>query len=220
MDTQTMISIQTSSSPKQYTANILPCRIKYTGSVNASPHLWNPQTAQVSTDSSNTNTNDNQDHETTPETAGNNTASTTVTDTEQKSTTTTHTSHFRGRRLIGTSIQLPDGYKGHILTPSKPSTTTTTSSSAALLQKQKQAGARYMYGDEDDDEDQAVEDEDEEEEEAIDVTNWESSAQFNDIMLWNHEAPVEIANDGIARGIQEWIGFSHVIHGLDVDEGN
>lgn len=218
-----MISIQTPSTPRQYTANVLPCRIKYTGPTDASPHLWNPQsttTAIINPDDDDTSVENDQDQD---QSNKQNVDSDTATNSKgQESSITTHTSYFRGRRLLGTRVQLPQGYTGHILAPSKPSTAATTTAAAAtvLSQKQREAAARHLYGDEDDDEDdgQGVEDESEDEEDAIDVTNWESSAQFQDVMLWNHEVPVEVANDGIVRGIREWIGFSHVMHGLDAED--
>jgi len=215
-----MISIQTSSSSsssKQYTANVLPCRIKYTGPTDASPHLWDPQTTTVTTtNSDDTSIKDDRDQDQSAKQHVNND---TQTNNDQESSITTHISYFRGRRLLGTHVHLPEGYTGHILTPSKSTTTTTTAATTALSQKQKQAAARHLYGDEDDDEDeQATENESEDEEKAMDVTNWESLAQFQDVMLWNHEVPVEVANDGIIRGIQEWIGFSHVMHGFDAEE--
>jgi len=95
----------------------------------------------------------------------------------------TSTAYFRGRKLQGRKIALPEGYQG------------------AVLQKtEKQVGAPALP-----DEDGMVED-------AVQVeTNiMEQQGSFEEIMVWGHEA-VPADDDVYVKGMQEWIGFAEAV---------
>ncbi|KAF3218069.1 hypothetical protein TWF679_001479 [Orbilia oligospora] len=153
-----MISIKSSSNAPEAKANIIPCRIKYTGPASSSRQLWNP-TSQTSTDP-------------TP--------------------VETHTSYFRGRRLVGTKLVVPDGYQGRVL--SSPN-----SSSAPLTSNQKR---EVLYQDDDEQSDEADTEE---------STQWTTSASFSDIMVWGHEMVVDGTQDGVVKGIEEWMGMAQIV---------
>jgi hypothetical protein len=77
------------------TANILPCKIQYNGPVNASRRHWAPEEKE---EEANNNNNDKTDD---------------VDMTNNTSTSTsTSTAYFRGRKLYGKTVHVPEGYRG------------------------------------------------------------------------------------------------------------
>ncbi|ODQ75190.1 hypothetical protein LIPSTDRAFT_1915 [Lipomyces starkeyi NRRL Y-11557] len=108
-----------------------------------------------------------------------------------------HEAYFRGRKLVGQKLVLPEGYKGFIL-PIAPSP-------SDILPQTKS----YFYSEDDDEE----EDEEHEQEHM-----WKSEAEFNELFVWNHDVvPDGISNPWIA-GISEWISFTNWIH-CEYEEG-
>lgn len=106
------------------------------------------------------------------------------------------TSYFRGRKLYARKLQLPNTYKGvvvtatdRILPPSCPS---------SQPQKQDQQ-------DVDDEEDEGGEEKEGE------VKILEEHAEFEDLMVWGHEAVVDASEDCYVRGVEEWIGFAESV---------
>lgn len=142
-----MLAIQSTTTDKHVTPNVLPCAIKHNGPVSAAERYWNPST-------------------------------------EQDGTTT---SFFRGRKLRGKKIALPEGYEG------------------AVLQKtDKKIIAKLsmpMPGDEDG-ADYAPEE--------IETLVLDQHARFGEIVVWEHEAVPEGA-DVYVKGIDEWIGFAEAV---------
>ncbi|OJJ30653.1 hypothetical protein ASPWEDRAFT_32816 [Aspergillus wentii DTO 134E9] len=98
-----------------------------------------------------------------------------------------HTSHFRGRRLRGRRVAIPEGYKGIIATPTE----------CLLPSSQKNNDLST---------DDVVEVEPEEP-----VKILEQQASFDDFVVWGHEvAPA--ADDRFVKGVEEWIKLAEAIH--------
>ncbi|KAK6363490.1 hypothetical protein TWF730_000922 [Orbilia blumenaviensis] len=155
-----MISIKKPTSPGTPSkANVLPCRIKYTGSASSSRQLWNPTTQPANPDNN--------------------------------ASVETHTSYFRGRKLAGTKLVVPDGYQGRVLDAG--------SSTPLVTGNQKK---EMLYQDDD------------EEGENIEESNeWATVASFNEIMVWGHEVAVDGTQDGVVKGVEEWMEMAKILNG-------
>ncbi|KAJ5545164.1 Ribonuclease H2 subunit C [Penicillium sp. DV-2018c] len=97
----------------------------------------------------------------------------------------TQTAHFRGRKLRGRRVALPDGYRGVVATPTD-----------RVLPSQRT------------DRD-AVEDADAEPEEPVKVL--ETQGTFDEIVVWGHEA-LPAADDVFVKGVEEWLQFADAMH--------
>ncbi|KAJ6259283.1 hypothetical protein Dda_6182 [Drechslerella dactyloides] len=107
----------------------------------------------------------------------------------------THTAYFRGRKLVGTKLVVPDGYQGHILTaPTQSQPPTGSQKKEMLYQDDKQ-----------DDEDGEIEE----------TAQWTSTSSFSEIMVWGHEILVDGAQDGVVKGLEEWMGTAQILNGYD-----
>ncbi|KAK9324873.1 ribonuclease H2, subunit C [Lipomyces orientalis] len=103
-----------------------------------------------------------------------------------------HEAYFRGRKLVGKKLVLPEGYKGLIL-PVAPSSKDIPPPTTSA----------YCNSEEDDEE---------EEEEHEQEHRWNSEAEFKELFVWDHDAiPDGVRNPWIA-GINEWISFAKWIH--------
>ncbi|KAK8161253.1 ribonuclease H2, subunit C [Phyllosticta citrichinensis] len=100
----------------------------------------------------------------------------------------TQTAFFRGRKLKGRQLQLPDGYRGALL-----STTNRT-----LLQDDTQAGGEG--------------DDSEEDEETVEVRVVEEVGHFDRVVVWGHESVPDEAEDSYSRGLTEWLTFAQAMH--------
>ncbi|KAF8421211.1 ribonuclease H2 non-catalytic subunit-domain-containing protein [Tirmania nivea] len=105
---------------------------------------------------------------------------------------------FRGRRLLGQEVLVPEGYTGLVLAtipnPSPP----------------PRGNAGEEAGDED------------EEEAPQNVLT--PLAQFRNVVVWGHdELPTAVAAGGpggdlVMRGVQEWLAWAGMIHGIEDDD--
>lgn len=106
--------------------------------------------------------------------------------TEQDGTTT---AFFRGRKLRGKKIALPEGYEG------------------AVLQKtDKKVIAKPSIpvpGDEDGADNATAPKE-------VETLVMDQQARFGEVMVWDHEAVPE-DTDVYVKGIEEWIGFAEAV---------
>ncbi|KAI4793287.1 hypothetical protein E4T44_12685 [Aureobasidium sp. EXF-8845] len=94
-----------------------------------------------------------------------------------------NTAYFRGRKLNGTVVNLPDGYTDTIL----PTTNTTTTTSSDLL------------------------DEAEEEQDSTPETKvLRELATFDKITVYGHEVQPDVQEDVYVKGINEWFGLAGV----------
>lgn len=143
------------------TPNVLPCRINHNGPVDASKRYWNP--IQTPGKYIHSQLNNFQ---------------LTRRFVDEKTT-----AYFRGRKLHGKKVKVPEGYRGVVL-----------SSTDRILPKSAS---------------QTEDDEGAEEEPEVKVM--EEQSDFDEIMIWGHEAVPEDAADPYVKGMDEWIGLSQQV---------
>ncbi|KAF2813033.1 ribonuclease H1 small subunit [Mytilinidion resinicola] len=102
------------------------------------------------------------------------------------------TAFFRGRKLKGRSVKIPEGYKGVVLD--------ITDKAAPQPKKEQVKENADDEGDNDDDDEPA------------EVNAVEELASFEEIVVWGHEAIPADTEDPYAKGVQEWIGFAEAMH--------
>ncbi|KAJ5779196.1 Ribonuclease H2 subunit C [Penicillium paradoxum] len=98
----------------------------------------------------------------------------------------TETVHFRGRKLRGRRVALPEGYQGVVATP--------TDRVLPPTQRADSDGA---------------EDVEAEPEEPVKIL--ETQGTFDDFIVWGHEA-LPPADDTFVKGVAEWIQFADAMH--------
>jgi ribonuclease H2 subunit C len=67
-----------------------------------------------------------------------------------------------------------------------------------------------------DDEDEEGEDEDEDME-VVQIGIAEQVGEFDEVIVWGHGGQVDEAQDGLVRGVREWIGWAESMH-IDEEE--
>ena len=120
----------------------------------------------------------------------------------------TSTAYFRGRKLRGRTVKVPEGYEGVVLqkTDQTLSSQTKQPSGGALAEQLRRM--EEDYADEDADEmDVSVERE-------AEVRIMETKATFDEVVIWGHEM-VPDDEDVYVRGMEEWIGFAEAMHSYD-----
>jgi ribonuclease H2 subunit C len=147
-----MLAIQSTSTNKTVTPNILPCAIKHSGPVSSDPRYWNPSTESDGTS----------------------------------------TAFFRGRKLRGKKLALPEAYQGVVLQK--------TDRKAIAKPSMPVPG---------------LEAEDADAPKEIDTMIMEQHATFSDVMVWDHEA-VPDGDDVYVKGMEEWIDFAEAVSSLVV----
>lgn len=100
----------------------------------------------------------------------------------------TQTAFFRGRKLKGRQLRLPDGYRGALL----------STTDRSLPQDNTQAGGE---GHDDDDD-----------EETVEVRVVEEVGRFDRVVVWGHESVPDEAEDPYSRGLTEWLAFAQAMH--------
>jgi hypothetical protein len=95
-------------------------------------------------------------------------------------------SYFRGRKLHGRTVKIPKGYKGVII-----------SSTHQKLPKEPQASEE--------------EEELDDNEQPEDVGILEEQAEFDEVVVWGHEALPDENTDPYVRGVEEWIAFAEQV---------
>ncbi|KAJ5169278.1 Ribonuclease H2 subunit C [Penicillium coprophilum] len=98
----------------------------------------------------------------------------------------TQTTHFRGRKLRGRRVALPEGYQGVVATPTD-----------RVLPATQRA-------DSDD-----AEDAETEPEEPVKVM--EMQGTFDEFVVWGHEV-LPAADDTFVKGVEEWLQFADAMH--------
>ncbi|KAJ5160733.1 Ribonuclease H2 subunit C [Penicillium canariense] len=96
------------------------------------------------------------------------------------------TAHFRGRRLRGQRVAIPEGYQGIVATPTD---------------RVLPASQRPDNG--------TTEDGETESEDPVKVL--EVQGTFDDIMVWGHEI-LPAADDTFVKGVEEWVRFAETMH--------
>ncbi|KAI0131813.1 ribonuclease H2 non-catalytic subunit-domain-containing protein [Xylariales sp. AK1849] len=104
------------------------------------------------------------------------------------------TAYFRGRKLHGKTISLPEGYYGSVV--------------------EKGETRREVPAQDELDDDVEVQ----EMPEAIEVAPLNGKAHFDDIVVWGHESTADASADPYVRSIEEWISFADQIHSYSLSE--
>lgn len=103
--------------------------------------------------------------------------------------------YFRGRKLKGRVVRIPEGYRGVVVKEE-------TEKERVDLQKNRE---RLRQREEDENEAE------EEEEEEVKVL--EEVGEFGEIMVWGHESVAE-GDDTFVRGLEEWVGFAEAVRNM------
>ncbi|KAI0396735.1 ribonuclease H2, subunit C [Xylariaceae sp. FL0594] len=106
-----------------------------------------------------------------------------------KTTDNTQTAYFRGRKLQGKAVKLPEGYYGTVVEKTEPTPGASAQPPAA----------------EDLEEIENPED-------VVQVAVMKGRATFDELMVWGHESTTDATADPYVRGMEEWIAFAEEIH--------
>ncbi|PWW72208.1 ribonuclease H1 small subunit, partial [Tuber magnatum] len=101
----------------------------------------------------------------------------------------TKVAHFRGRRLVGKAVSLPEGYSGHVLTVTDDVPT------GAIERSKRNRPVEEGEGEEG-------------EEGEGEVKTFKGLATFDNVVVWGHDIAPEEGGEYIARGMNEWIGLA------------
>ncbi|EKV04487.1 Ribonuclease H2, subunit C [Penicillium digitatum] len=106
----------------------------------------------------------------------------------------TQTAHFRGRKLRGRRVALPDGYRGVIATH--------TDRVLPATQRADDGGAEEAEA---------------EPEEPVKIM--EMQGTFDEFVVWGHEA-LPAADDTFVKGVEEWLQFADAMHTTPTSAAN
>lgn len=148
--------------------NILPCRIHHDGPIDSTDRFWTPSTDARGTHAS-TYTDNYPNHREKL--------------TNSANLDNNQSSHFRGRKLRGRHVAIPEGYTGVVATPTD----------RVSQQPVKNASA---------------EDEVTELEEPVKIL--EVQGTFDDMIVWGHEI-LPAADDPYVKGVEEWVRFAETV---------
>ncbi|CEJ94873.1 hypothetical protein VHEMI10380 [[Torrubiella] hemipterigena] len=148
MSTNTMIAIKENSDKPKVTANLLPCRIQHSGSIDPIQPFWNPEDASDGS----------------------------------------KTAYFRGRKLKGSAVGLPETYRGVV-----------------LERKADELRQDHARGGDDDDDMVPLES----------VGTMEVTAEFDKVVIWSHEEIPNATADPYVRNLQEWLSVADKINAYD-----
>ena len=95
--------------------------------------------------------------------------------------------YFRGRKLIGKEVKIPDGYQGLVVEEVMEERKTRKDSGHHERENERENG-----------------DEDE------NLRSLQEISSFKEIMLWGHETAVP-EDDPFVKGIGEWIAFAEAV---------
>ncbi|KAI0432069.1 ribonuclease H2, subunit C [Xylaria sp. FL1042] len=106
------------------------------------------------------------------------------------------TAYFRGRKLHGKAVKLPEGYYGVVVekTDAKPQASSTEQEPT--------------------DEDVEVI---ENPEGQLEVGAMKGKAAFDELTIWGHESASDSTADPYVRGMEEWIAFAEEIHSFTTE---
>ena len=156
------VSKPSGSAATSFTPNSLPCRIHQDGAVNASSRYWYPTKGAGETRVADLSrlspcNSDNGGTDGAPE------------------------AYFRGRKLKGREVQVPEGYRGVVV-------------KANGIEREVAKSLEISEGDEEPEE----------------VKVLEELGDFDGIVAWGHESLVD-GDDAFVRGLEEWVGFSQAV---------
>ncbi|KAL2761114.1 hypothetical protein ACRALDRAFT_1073328 [Sodiomyces alcalophilus JCM 7366] len=168
---QPMFTIQSGESePPKAIANLLPCRIHCEGPVDSAHAFWKPTT--TTTTSSEPSIRPGDDNK---------------------------TAYFRGRKLQGRSVRLPDGYRGVVVEKQSEN------------QPTEREARRHL-----DEVNGHEQEEDEGEKEKLGAM--QITAKFDQVVVWGHESTANAETDPHVRGMEEWVQVAERIHSYSSQE--
>ncbi|KAK1531590.1 ribonuclease H1/H2 small subunit [Colletotrichum paranaense] len=97
--------------------------------------------------------------------------------------------YFRGRKLHGTTVKLPEQYRGVVM-----------ERSAKVETQQLEGEGEEAEGD------------------LVELGTMKTKAEFDEMVIWGHEASAEAASDPYVRSIEEWLGVAESIHSYSPEE--
>ncbi|KAG2169462.1 hypothetical protein VTO58DRAFT_101472 [Aureobasidium pullulans] len=113
---------------------------------------------------------------------------------ESSSDGQTNTAYFRGRKLNGKTVNLPEGYRGAILQKTNtilpPNITPSTSTS---LEDEEDASSSSTP----------------------ETKILQEVTTFDKIVVWGHEVQPDGQEDVYVRGVSEWIGLATAMNSFD-----
>ncbi|KAJ5701780.1 hypothetical protein N7488_009328 [Penicillium malachiteum] len=109
----------------------------------------------------------------------------------------TQTAHFRGRKLRGRRVAIPEGYEGVVAVPTE------------CIMQVPQENKPDSGVDSD-----VVEIQPEEP-----VKVLEMQGTFDEMIVWGHEA-LPAADDTFVKGVEEWMRFAETMHGTSIEAIN
>lgn len=119
-----------------------------------------------------------------------------------------HAAYFRGRKLEGRLVKLPEGYQGKMHFDIEDAVLSelkgiSLEKSDKLLPIQPKGLATP--------EDDTLEDEDDVEEAPEETKRFETQSTFDEFIVWGHEALPEASEDPYVRGVEEWMTFAEAV---------
>ncbi|KAI9857152.1 MAG: 3'-5' exonuclease [Vezdaea acicularis] len=105
--------------------------------------------------------------------------------------------YFRGRRLLGKTIRIPDGYQGAVVERTE----------RMLPVADKKMSSVIGSGDDEDGDDEPEQ-----------VNILEETNTFDEIVVWGHETLPDDMDDPYVKGIEEWIPFAEAMHSYSAAE--
>ncbi|KLJ12032.1 hypothetical protein EMPG_12867 [Blastomyces silverae] len=118
----------------------------------------------------------------------------------------TATAYFRGRRLRGRRVVIPEGYEGVLASTDSGLQPAATLESGTKKNDQGRSHRDFDLEDDDDDDD---DDNDEDYWKSFAIV--EKQGSFSDFMVWDHEK-LPAADDPFVKGVSEWIRFAEAMH--------
>lgn len=116
---------------------------------------------------------------------------------------TERTAYFRGRKLQGRAVRLPEGYTGMLV---KKTDDVLSEEKKAKMPTAEELRAMEEGDDMDEDGEGMGLGKDEE----VEVKMLEQTAEFDEMVVWGHEALPE-TDDVYVRGVEEWVGFAAAV---------
>ncbi|TEA19367.1 Uncharacterized protein C8034_v009614 [Colletotrichum sidae] len=104
-----------------------------------------------------------------------------------------HVAYFRGRKLHGMTVKLPEQYRGVVMQKSDKKTENRRPEVEEEMQE-------------------------EEEEERVEVGAMDVKADFDEMVIWGHEASADAASDPYMRSIEEWLSVAGKLHAFSPPE--
>ncbi|KAK7715072.1 hypothetical protein SLS64_003769 [Diaporthe eres] len=98
--------------------------------------------------------------------------------------------YFRGRKLHGKELKVPEGYRGVVVDKTEP------------------PEPRAPRPDEPEVVDLDAEDE-------IPLGALDTKAEFDEMVIWGHESMADTSSDPYVRGIEEWMKVAKKIHSFE-----